>query len=376
MKEERKKILKLVEDGKLAVDEALFLIEELEKKHDSMEEKKANLITELSTTVKSEQRYSGANEEEARRDESTSQKIHSAVDKFVDFVDTAFKKIKDFDLDFNFGQSIDITHIFQQGGAYLKDIDIDIANGSIDVIPWDQDDVRIECATKVYRVESQEEARRKLLEEAIFAIEAQKLRFSSQQKWMKMDVIVYLPRTDYEKARIRLFNGSITARNLVVDNFKVKTANGKVSFENLDCNKLETETANGHIELMNSRVDDLEAETLNGAINAEGTFRRVDLQSFSGSIHCTVSDQACENIEAKTATGGIHLVIPQDASPQGELRSNLGQFKLEIDGLEVVEEKSEMVQKFLRFAAKDESRSPLRIYADSKTGAISLKKIQ
>ena len=55
MKEERKRILGLVEQGKLSVDEALFLIEELEKKEQSMEEKKAAIMTELSTSVKSDE---------------------------------------------------------------------------------------------------------------------------------------------------------------------------------------------------------------------------------------------------------------------------------------------------------------------------------
>jgi DUF4097 and DUF4098 domain-containing protein YvlB len=376
MKEERKKILKMVEEGKLTVDEALFLIEELEKKEQTMEEKKAELITELSTQVKSDGSYKENDWQGSKQEESTGQKFQSAVDKMVDFVDSAFKKIKDFDLDFNFGQSIDITHIFQQGGVYLKEIDIDLANGSINMIPWDQEDVRIECAAKVYRVETQEEARRKLLEEAVFAIEGQKLRFSSQQKWMKMDVTVYIPRAEYENARIRLFNGSISAENLVVENFKAKTANGKVSFENLVSKKLETETANGHIQITDSRIYDLEAETLNGAINTDGAFHRVDLQSFSGSIQCTVTEQACESIEAKTATGGINLYVPENVAARGELKSNLGAFKLEIDNIEVIEEKSEMVQKSLRFASRDENNPPLRIYADSKTGAISLRKAQ
>ena len=52
MKEERKRILKMVEQGTLTVDEALTLIEELDKTSKVNEEKQEQLITELSTFVK------------------------------------------------------------------------------------------------------------------------------------------------------------------------------------------------------------------------------------------------------------------------------------------------------------------------------------
>lgn len=369
MKEERLKILKMVEEGKLTVDEALFLIEELDKKEKTMEAKKSELITELSTTVLSEEEKKGA-----KKGDSTSYKFQSAMEKMVDFMDTAFKKIKDVDLDLNFGQSIEVNHIFQQSGVYLNQVDINLANGSVQVVPWDKDEVRVECEAKVYRVESQDEARRKLLEEAIFAVEGQKLRFSVQQKWMKVNAAIYVPEADYENTRIRLFNGSIKGKGLTVKDLKAKTASGKIVFENLDCKKAETETANGQIQISRSTIYELEAETISGAIHAEGAFHHADLQSFSGPISCTVNNQDCESIEAKAAAGSIELYVPGEVPVKGELRSNLGHFKLELDNVEIMEEKSEMVQKSLRFKSRVESQNPTRIYADSKTNAVSLKR--
>ena len=142
MKEERKRILKLVEEGKMTVDEALFLIEKLEKGGVKTEEK----TTALSTNVKFE---------ETKKQEYGNYKFNSVKDMVIDFVDTAFKKIKEFDLDLNFGQSVDINHIFHQNDAHLNQMDIDMANGSVKVVPWEQKDVRIECSAKVYRVENQ-----------------------------------------------------------------------------------------------------------------------------------------------------------------------------------------------------------------------------
>ena len=54
----------------------------------------------------------------------------------------------------------------------------------------------------------------------------------------------------------------------------------------------------------------LEAETLNGAITLDGEYRKVDLQSFNGDIFCAFTGGVCEFIDAKAATGGIELQIP------------------------------------------------------------------
>ena len=146
MKEEKKRILKMVEEGKLTVDEAVTLLDELEKAQQTMEQKQEQIVNELSTAV---------NFEETKKEDPFQAKYQSTKDKIFDFVDSALKKIKDFDFDLNFGQSVEISHIFHHGDVDLKNIDIDVANGSVKIAAWDQPDVRIECQAKVYRVENQ-----------------------------------------------------------------------------------------------------------------------------------------------------------------------------------------------------------------------------
>ncbi|GLB59823.1 DUF4097 family beta strand repeat-containing protein [Cytobacillus sp. NCCP-133] len=365
MKEERKRILKMVEEGKLTVDEALTLMEQLEKSQQTMEQKQGDLVKELSAYVKFE---------EAKKGEPIGSKHQSAKEKVIDFVDSALKKVKDFDLDFNFGKSIEISHIFQHADAYLKDLDIDVANGTVKVVPWDQSDVRVECHAKVYRVETQDQARRNFLKEVIFAIEGEKLRFSTQQKWMKLDAVIYIPKAKYENVKIRMFNGPIESQNLQVETFKAKTANGKITVHDLNSKYVEAETANGQITIKRSRVERLEAETLNGAILAEGDFKKAELQSFNGNVTCRAENEPCEFIEAKAATGSINLFVPDFAAVSGELRTNLGSFHVDIEGIEVIEEKSEVIQKMMRFKSVKEADSGLKLAADSKTGAITLKR--
>jgi DUF4097 and DUF4098 domain-containing protein YvlB len=363
MKEERKRILNMVKEGKLTVDEALTLLEELEKSSKTMEQKQEEIIHELSTVV---------NFEEAKKEDPVHHKFQSVKDKIFDFVDSALKKMKDFDLDFNFGQSIEVSHIFQHGDANVKEIDVDVANGSVKLVPWDQRDVRIECHAKVYRVDTQEEARQNFLKDIVFVIEGEKLRFSTQQKWMKVDAEIYIPQEDYEFIRVRMFNGPIEGKNLKVNTLKVKSANGKIHLDTIIAGKTEVETANGHIHLSNYTADEVELETINGAIHLNGDVVRADVQTFHGDIHCFSKNRA-ESIIAKTTTGSIDIFLTESVSADGELKSNLGGFTVELEGIQMIEEKTEMIQKMLRFKPVNNEKKAVKVFADSKTGSILIK---
>ncbi|MDQ0157044.1 DUF4097 family beta strand repeat-containing protein [Robertmurraya andreesenii] len=368
MQEERKRILNLVKEGKLTVNEALVLLEGLDDSEESMKKKKEALFGELSTTV---------HFEEAKKEDSYSQqKFQSTKEKLFEFVDTALKKIKDFDLDLNFGASIDISHIFQQSDVYLKEMDVDLANGSVKIVPWDQQDVRVECEAKVYRVDTQDEARNHFLKNVTFAIEGQKLRFHSQQKWMKIHAILYIPQAQYDNIKVRMFNGPIESENLHVEKYNVKTANGKINIFGITSKYLDAETANGQIEVRDGKVEDFEAETINGAIKLDGSFERLELQSFNGNIICSLTDPRCDRIEAKGTTGAIKLYLPREMAISGEAKSNVGSFDIDYSGIQVVDEKNEVIQKLVRFQPTIPSERTARIYLDSKTGSIAIKRNQ
>lgn len=366
MQEERKRILKLVEEGKLSAEEAFKLLNELETQQEKMEKKQEDILTELSTFVQ--------DDETKKEDESYSYKFQSLKDKIVDFVDSTFKKIRDFDLDFNFGTAQEISHVLQHGDAKIESVDINLANGSVKLVPWDQSDVRIECNAKVYRGTNQDEARAYFLKEILFKVELGTLKFSALAKWMKVDAIVYIPQNDYDKVRIRMFNGPILAENLKSKYLKVKTANGKIAAAGLYGLEMEAETANGKVELKNSSFKELDIETLNGAIILDGDYGRADLKSFNGNINFNLAGVQSEKIEAQTVTGSIDIRIPNGLSVNGELKSNLGGFTVELDGIQIVERKNEVVQKSLYFTPTVVGYQPLRLEAETKTGSIAIKK--
>jgi DUF4097 and DUF4098 domain-containing protein YvlB len=360
MKEQRTRILKLVEEGKLTVDEALTLLEGLENSYQATVEEKESLSAHVKT------------DKTEKKDESY-YKFQSAKEKVFEFVDSAFKKLKEIDIDFNFGKNIDIAHIYQQPNTDFNDVDIHIANGSVKLIPWDQPEVRVECQSKIYRVETLEEARTTFLEGVVFSIENNRLTFQTQHKWMKVDAKLFIPQADYQKVRVRLYNGPISAENMKVNDLKMDTANGKICLDNIKVQKADLETANGKIQVKKSFMEEFEAETINGAIKFEGDLQKGNLHTFNGNILCAFTGPVGETISLKATTGNIDLYVPEELAVSGELKSNLGSFNVKLDGIQISEEKTEMVQKYLRFETIKQMEKVLFVHSETKTGAIRIK---
>ncbi|WP_108671612.1 DUF4097 family beta strand repeat-containing protein [Peribacillus acanthi] len=366
MVEVKKKILEMVQQGKLSTEEALTLLDELDQAEQVKVEKEKEVVTSLSTIV---------NDEGDKTEETAQKKTqHSLKDKLFGAVHTVLDKVKELELDFKLGQSVEVSHIFQHGDASFEDIDIDIANGKLELIPWDQRDVRVECHAKVYRTNEVDEARKLLQEGTTFTIEKNRLELYAKQKWMKFDAKVFVPIEEYKKVRIRLFNGGISAENLKAQTLHAKTANGKVLISNASAEVGEFETANGNIELTAGAFKKLEIETINGSISAEGTSLYSDLQTFNGNINLKLHNRAAQSITAKAVTGSVDLFIPNESAVEGELKSNLGGFNLDLSGIQIVEEKNEVAQKTLKFKMIESAFHKLQIVADTKTGSITVKR--
>lgn len=374
MNEGRKQILQMVESGKITVDEALKLLEAIEQTKQESEPNQEEVseqktTTEPSTFVNYDSNYSSASGEQKNY------KRPSFLDKFTDFIDSALQKIKDVDLDFNFGTPVEVNHIFQHRDVYLSNIHFDISNGNIKIIPWEEQDVRIECNAKVYKSDSFDDAKTYFLKSVRFSIDGESMKFSVEPKQIKMSTVLYIPKSVYNEIQIRTFNGHVTGEQFQADKLKVNTANGNIDFANLKGQDFEFETANGHIKIVDSFSQQIEAETINGTINVQGAFEKVDLESFSSNIICKLQDSNSKFAYLNTKTGSIDLFLPTDLEVKGKIKSNIGGFKCELKDLEILDEKKDVIQKELNFIANSGKTEKLYVEASSNAGSILVKNL-
>ncbi|MCP9282933.1 DUF4097 family beta strand repeat-containing protein [Bacillus safensis] len=355
---EKERILKLVEDGVLSAKEAITLLEKLEEGQSvSLEKSTADHTFH----------------EEKAGAESKGNGTENLGAKLFGWLDSAVKKVKDVDLDLNFGQSVDVEHIFQFKDASLSHLDIQLANGSLNVMPWDDRDIRAECHAKIYRAEDGEQARQQFLNQLDCGLEGDKFFIRTEKKTMKVNVTLYVPRIQYDKIKVKLFNGPIRGEKLKTKELAAKTTNGVVSFASLHAEKVGIETANGQIKLADHECGMIEVETINGLIDLRGKSESIDAQSFNGNIAVQLSDEKCRSIYAKTTTGSVDVQIPRACAVTAELKSNLGSISHDLLDAEMIKEKNETLQKEKMIKANQQAVHSISIFTETKTGSIQVK---
>ncbi|MFA9559583.1 DUF4097 family beta strand repeat-containing protein [Evansella sp. AB-rgal1] len=368
MQEERKMILKMIEDGKISAEEGLQLLNALkdDKKGTSdVEYEKKSSERSVSTDVEWEKGADYRYKSEPR--------TSSFATKFTEFIEEAVQKIKEFDLDFNFGSSIEIEHIFQHRDSAIEVVDVSLENGSVTFKPWEERDVRVECNVKVYKVRDSEEARNAFLDEVTFEVSDRKLRLHSPRKTMKVNTIIYVPKEYLEKVKLYAFNGRIIGDTVDVEKIEVKTVNGRISFDDVLAVSGLFETVNGSITIGKLDVENCDTKTVNGTISVNALKGKLDAETLNGSIKYTLADTVESRAYIKTTTGSIIVVVPKDVKTEGELKSTVGSIHCDLPELSIIEEKKEFASKQMSFLSNKEGKASFYVEAEATTGSIHVR---
>lgn len=362
MKDDRKRILEMVKSGLLTIDEAEKLLDELDKAEKMTEESKANDVPAF--IIESEKQNSSTD----NTFEYKYTKEKSLKDKFLDLFDTAVQKVKELDLDFH--HSVKVSHVFQQNNTDFQDILIEIPNGSVVLNGWDHSDVRIECEAKVFRTENQTEGKERFLRDVLFEVENNTLSFISKDKINKVDVRIYVPKKDYEKIYVKLFNGPITGEYLNGRTLSFQTTVGQVRLASSEGEQAKIETANGVVTITDNKYEKVETETVNGKVSIDGIYKKIEAETISGAITTYLKEPQPETVRLSSATGTINVKVPRGMPISGEVKSNLGNVQVDLENLYQVNEEKEMVQKSITFDTTADLQNKTYLFADAKTGTV------
>src|SRR5690554_4323388 len=176
MNEERKRILKLVEDGAISAEEAIVLLEALNKQKESH----TNVVP-LSTKQEEQQHQSteqktNTSEESQNQSKTTgfedifgnvfNKDTNKKMDEFMDelkqdlsqfsgrvmnLMNQTFSKIKDFDLEFPFGEKMEYNKAFTYNANEIKGIELNIPNGKLEIDKAEDNQLLVEATIKTVK---------------------------------------------------------------------------------------------------------------------------------------------------------------------------------------------------------------------------------
>ncbi|MFY0520145.1 DUF4097 family beta strand repeat-containing protein [Lysinibacillus sp. UGB7] len=386
MQNERQRILELVEKGIISAQEAITLLEALEQPSKSTQNVMNDVLNkEQQSSTEKESIFNEAPKEEQKKDTDFTKYFQDEMQDFrkdlsqigslfMDMMNTAVKKVKEFDVSSPFGDKFEFTHTEEFEAANVQNVIVELPNGNFSLEPGEGDKFQVICKVKAPLInESEEETRAHFLEQFVVKEDVDSLRILSQLKLVQVNVKVLMPKEKLEKLSVRLMNGSVTLQDTELEQLKVKTLNGVIKGSKLSFTKAEVDSSNGSIELTDVRGKDLEAETLNGRVYLDGALDEVEAKSVNGHVVVTTCSSNSSKIKAQTVAGAVELYVPRTMSLSGKIVTNFGKVDVGIQDVSKMESQDQFLSKVVRFDKEVDNANRLFIEGESKTGAVLVR---
>ncbi len=395
MKEERRMILQMIEDGKITADEGIALLEALEKsqveeisnktEHNNEKQQKETGTDDHTDFIREEKSKDSSSNHAAFEDfsekakrfgEEMYEQSKTVGNKLGDLVERIITKVKDldFDFDFSFANMPKVEKVLVGTPPMSGVIDLTTVNGKVEITGWDEPEYRIEVSGAI-RAEDQIEANA-ILNEILHVEEtADSLTVGiEQRRGTKLSLEVYLPKQLLNDLKVKTSNGSIEIENINLDGAKLETNNGPIKLEGVESTGLYCETSNGRISIEDAMIDELYAKTSNGQVRLEGSMSKVKCFTSNGSIRYTLNEAREGELYFETTNGSIEVKLPfEGLIVDGELSTSFGSLDCTLPKMEIMSASKEIAHRHLRFkSSEDVVGAPFAIKCKTTNGGIRI----
>ena len=395
MQEERKRILQLVENGTISAEEAIVLLEKLSSQKESTptpvvptfekqkeEPHKADPIFEeqkqkRKTTGFEDIFGKSFNDKEftKKMDEfmgDIKQDLSQFSTRMTGMVGAALSKFKDLDIETPFGEKVEFTKTFAYPISDIKSIELEIANGKVDVVRATDELVTVNIFGKTPQKGTQEETISQVTEN-LSTLTNDKLFIQSANKFTQLNVQLAIPEKHYDVFIARLLTGSISIEQMEAKLIKARTYNGIVRLENVTFDHAELQASNGTVEARHVKGDDLEVETANGRIYIDGELKEVEAESVNGHVVITTTSSEAHKIKARALAGSVEIYVPKTVALEGQIFTNFGKADVGLSDVKLSEEEEQFLSKSLRFTKELEGAKLLKLVGESRTGTVLVR---
>ncbi len=129
-----------------------------------------------------------------------------------------------------------------------------------------------------------------------------------------------------EEMEVSTASGSVELSRLNGEELEISTASGSISLEDAEfTGKLSVNTASGSVELSGIKAEEASLNTVSGRVRYAGTAKKVNANSVSASVRLDL-DVCPEEADLDSVSGGLTLVLPENAGFQAEYDSVSGKF--------------------------------------------------
>lgn len=400
MQEERKRILKLVESGTITAEEAIVLLEKLSSEKESTPSQAAPVEQPVFEEKYKEEPHKAEPvfEEQKEKRKTTGfedifgksfndKEFNKKMDEFMGdikqdlsqfstrmtgLVGAALSKFKELDIDTPFGERVEFTKTYAYPVADVKGVELEIANGKVDIVRATDDLVTVNVTGKTPLKGTEEETIAQATEN-MSKLTNDKLFIQSTNKFAQVKVQVAIPEKHYDVVIAKLLTGSVSIEQVDAKLVKARTHNGVIRLENATFDHAELQTSNGAVEARHIKGEDLEIGTANGRIYVDGELNEVEAESMNGHVVITTTSTEAHKIKARALAGSVEIYVPKTVALDGQVFSNFGKADIGLSDVLVTEEEEQFLSKSVRFTKELEGAKLLKLVGESRTGTVLVR---
>ncbi|MEC9488663.1 MAG: DUF4097 family beta strand repeat-containing protein [Halanaerobium sp.] len=223
-------------------------------------------------------------------------------------------------------------------GEGIKEVSLSTMNGRIQVEPSPEDRYRVLIKGEVRGVETDEEALEKLKESLEVVREDNKLSIRAQGgSRVSASIYLNLPARETYNLEMHSTNGRIVVEDLRSQEIKSETTNGRVVLAGVTAKRATLGTVNGRIEVTDADLDGLSTESVNGSTYVQGLLQDIKVNSTNGSINLELTGKEELNVQVANNNGRVKLLLPaeEEYAFTVDAKSSMGSLNVDLPGLEV-----------------------------------------
>jgi DUF4097 and DUF4098 domain-containing protein YvlB len=316
MSEEKVKILKQVEEGKLSVEEALKLIEELDGRERG--EQWSEGLGDLRAAMSEVLNEVGDSLKEAGE---TVNEVMNEVGKELrqnQDVRAAFSGLLSGLISFGGGQLFEFAHTGEFQSEHVR-VALNGTNGRLSVRRWQEPGYKLVLKVRV-RSSNHESGRARALEsyDVLAGEDELTLEIKPGMRHLSVGADLYLPEKHTYDLRLH-------------------TSNGSIGVEKIEGNGFAADTSNGSVRLDDCWFADARVDTSNGAVSLTGICGNAHVRTSNGSIRVESGGTEDSRLDLATSNGSITLVIneSQDMGYHIDASTSNGRVNADVDGLSI-----------------------------------------
>ncbi|AKG73222.1 DUF4097 family beta strand repeat-containing protein [Salinicoccus halodurans] len=344
------RILKMLEEGKITSEEAIRLMEAMESKEsDASESKRSSHSDEQNRqqnrhsqqerqSGKSSGNFAGAGEawdqfvgefQKIVNPEKANETYSNVKSKFENqkyasqvfgSLEKAFDSVKNSNIDSMFSAGAK-NRLIETIDEDFSNISVDITNGNVVIVPTDRVTTAKFEVTSFYR---KLDKKRNYFQDIICEVKNGELMIVSDIRTARVNVELQVNPSIVNRLIVSSSNGNVTIENEELSDLTVDILNGNITLENVSANSAFTRTSRGNITVGGGGYGALELISMVGTVNTDRLNAKDLTVSSNGSVNLSLKEET-ESASINTNMGSINISVPQGRALEGRISTVVGQ---------------------------------------------------